>query len=193
MRALLADDPGTPCHLFGSGTKWLHFVAVQSSLRAMLGEPEILEMLNDVLTAELTAINQYFLDAKMLDNWGYLELGRRFREDSIDEMHDAESLIDRILYLDGHPNLQRLGVLRIGETPTEKLEAAASVEREAIERLNRAVELSVSLHDTGSRELFAKILTGEEEHLDWLETQLHLVSQLGEVQYLAEHIHKISD
>jgi bacterioferritin len=193
VRAVLADDPGTSCCLFGPGAKWLHFVAVQSSLRAMLGQPEILEMLNEVLTAELTAINQYFLDAKMLDNWGYLELGRRFREDSIDEMRDAESLIDRILYLDGHPNLQRLGTLRIGETPTEKLEAAANVEREAIERLNRAVELSVALHDTGSRELFAKILTGEEEHLDWLETQLHLVSQLGEVQYLAEHIHKVSD
>jgi len=154
----------------------------------MQGNEAVLEFLNEVLTAELTAINQYFIDSKMMANWGYQRLADKVRADSIDEMGDAEKLIDRILYLDGMPNLQRLGTVRVGETVKEKLELALRVEQEAIERLNRAIEKSVSVGDNGSRDLFAEILAGEEEHADWLETQLSLVAQLGETAYLAEHL-----
>lgn len=154
----------------------------------MKGHEDVLELLNEVLTAELTAINQYFVDAKMIGNWGYERLAAHFREDSIDEMRDAEKLTDRILYLDGMPNLQRLGTVRVGETVTEKLELALAVEREAIERLNRAIARSVEVGDNGSRDLFAEILRGEEEHADWLETQLGLIARLGETAYLAEQI-----
>jgi bacterioferritin len=152
------------------------------------GSDEVVELLNDVLTAELTAINQYFVDAKMFENWGYAKLAAHFREDSIDEMRDAEKLVDRILFLDGVPNLQRLGTVRVGETPREKLEIALAVEHEAIERLNAAIARCVTAGDNGSRDLFAEILRGEEEHADWLETQLSLVASLGETAYLAEQI-----
>jgi bacterioferritin len=156
----------------------------------MKGHDDVIELLNDVLTAELTAINQYFVDAKMLQNWGYQLLGKRFREESIDEMHDADTLIERILYLDGVPNLQRLGAILVGETPVEKLEAALRLEREAIERLNKGITRCVALADNGSRELLESILHGEEEHADWLEAQLELVRQLGEANYLAQQIHE---
>jgi bacterioferritin len=154
----------------------------------MEGDEQVLELLNEVLTAELTAVNQYFLDAKMLDHWGYARLGERFRAESIDEMKDAERLIDRILYLDGHPNLQRLGTIGIGETSVEKLQLALELEREAIARLNRGIALSVERADNGSRDLLEDILEGEEEHADWLETQLALIAQLGEAHYLAQQI-----
>jgi bacterioferritin len=154
----------------------------------MQGDAEIIEMLNEVLTAELTAINQYFVDGKMLANWGYERLAERFRHESIDEMKDADALIERILYLDGMPNLQRLGKVRVGETVVEKLQLALDLEKAAIERLNTAVELAVSKSDTGSRELFASILTGEESHADWLESQLTLVDQVGEAHYQAQQI-----
>ncbi len=154
----------------------------------MKGDDAIVELLNEVLTAELTAINQYFVDAKMLANWGYTKLADHFREDSIDEMRDAEKLVDRILFLDGVPNLQRLGTVRVGETPTEKLELALRVEYEAVERLNAAIARCVAIGDNGSRDLFAEILRGEEEHADWLETQLSLVASLGATAYLAEQI-----
>ena len=154
----------------------------------MQGDPAILELLNEVLTAELTAVNQYFLDAKMFGNWGYEELAEHFRSESIGEMRDAEKLIDRILYLDGHPNVQRLGVIRTGEGSSEKLRLSLDLEREAIERLNGGIALCVELGDNGSRALLEEILQGEEGHADWLETQLHLVGELGEVRYLAEMI-----
>jgi bacterioferritin len=154
----------------------------------MQGNPEIVELLNDVLTAELTAINQYFIDAKMLDNWGLARLGGRFRDDSIDEMRDADELIERILFLDGMPNLQRLGTVRVGETPLEKLQLALDLERAAIERLNEGVARCSSAGDNGSRELLEKILAGEEEHADWLETQLAAVEQAGLENYLARQI-----
>ena len=154
----------------------------------MHGDPEILELLNDVLTAELTAVNQYFADAKMCENWGYGRLAAKFREDSIDEMRDAEMLIDRILYLDGVPNLQRLGSVRVGETVPEKLRLALDVEREAIVRLNRGVAVCTAKGDNGTRQLFERILAGEEEHADYLETQLSLVEALGEALYLAQHV-----
>ena len=154
----------------------------------MQGQPEIIDLLNEVLTAELTAINQYFVDAKMLDNWGFTKLGARFREDSIDEMKDADELIERILFLEGIPNLQRLGTLRVGESAAEKLQLALAVEHEAVARLNQGIARCVEAGDNGSRELLEKILVGEEEHADWLETQLELIRQLGEVPYLSEQM-----
>jgi bacterioferritin len=154
----------------------------------MKGHDDIIELLNDVLTAELTAVNQYFLDAKMFDNWGYERLGKRFRDESIDEMKDADELIERILFLEGLPNLQRLGTVRVGETPVEKLQLALDLEAEAIDRLNRGIARSVELGDNGTRELLEQILTGEESHADWLETQLELVSQVGDAHYLAQNI-----
>lgn len=132
--------------------------------------------------------NQYFVDAKLIDNWGYERLGAKFREDSIDEMKDADALIERILFLDGMPNLQRLGTVRVGENVPEKLSAALDVEREAIDRLNRGIALCTERGDNGSRELLEHILDGEEEHADWLETQLELIRQVGEVHYLAQQI-----
>ncbi len=155
----------------------------------MKGSATVIELLNDVLTAELTAVNQYFVDAKMMGNWGYERLAGRFREESIDEMKDADALIERILYLDGMPNLQRLGTVRVGETPVEKLTLALDLEREAIIRLNAGIALCVEQGDNGSRELLEKILLGEEEHADWLEAQLELVRQVGDAHYLAQQIH----
>ena len=155
----------------------------------MQGDPEIIEALNEILTAELTAINQYFVDAKMCSNWGYERLAERFRDESIDEMKDADHLIDRILYFDGHPNMQRLGSVRVGESVLEKLNLALDLERAAIERLNRGIALATDKADNGTRELLERILVGEERHADWLETQLSLIDQLGVVQYLTEQIH----
>ncbi len=154
----------------------------------MQGNEAVLEFLNDVLTAELTAINQYFIDSKMMANWGYQRLADKVRADSIDEMGDAEKLIDRILYLDGVPNLQRLGSVRVGETVPEKLALALQVETEAIDRLNRGIALCTQIGDNGSREVAETILAGEEEHADWLETQLELIRQIGEANYLAQQI-----
>jgi bacterioferritin len=154
----------------------------------MEGSAQVIELLNEVLTAELTAVNQYFLDAKMFDNWGYERLGERFRSESIDEMKDADHLIERLLYLEGHPNLQRLGNIRTGESPVEKLSLALVLEHEAIDRLNRGIALCVEMADNGSRDLLAGILSGEEDHADWLESQLALVEQLGQAHYLAQQI-----
>jgi bacterioferritin len=152
------------------------------------GNPAVLEVLNDVLTAELTAINQYFIDAKMCANWGYHHLAEHIRADSIDEMKDAEMLIDRILYLDGIPNLQRLGQVMVGETVVEKLTLALELETAAIARLQAGVNLCEQQNDNGSRQLLETILSGEEEHADWLETQLELVRQLGEPFYLSQQV-----
>ena len=154
----------------------------------MHGNNEVVDLLNEVLTAELTAINQYFLDAKMIGNWGYERLAAKFHEDSIDEMKDADALIDRILYLEGLPNVQRLGAVRIGETVTEKLESALEVERDAIQRLNRGIARCTAQGDNGSRELLQRILDGEEEHADWLETQLGLIRHIGDANYLAQQV-----
>ena len=156
----------------------------------MKGHDDVIELLNDVLTAELTAINQYFVDAKMFQNWGYQRLAKRFRDESIDEMNDADKLIERILYLDGLPNLQRLGTVRVGETPVEKLQLALDLEREAIARLNTWHRTLRGTGDNGSRELLEDILVGEESHADWLEAQLELVRQLGDAHYLAQQIHE---
>jgi bacterioferritin len=155
----------------------------------MRGDDDILELLNEVLTGELTAINQYFLHAKMCDNWGYRRLGEKIRDESIEEMKHAETLVERILYLEGVPNLQRLGTLRIGETVPEQLQSDLNVEHAALERLNDGIALCVAKGDNGSRELLESILTDEEEHVDWIETQLETIRQIGVEHYLAQQLH----
>lgn len=154
----------------------------------MQGDKAIIELLNDVLKAELTAINQYFLDSRMLADWGYERLADKFREESIDEMKDADVLIERILYLGGMPNLQALGKLHIGEDVPEKLGAALELERQAIQRLNAGVAKAVELGDNGTRELLASILVGEEGHADWIQSQLELIEQVGVPNYLSQQI-----
>jgi bacterioferritin len=149
----------------------------------------IVELLNDVLTAELTSVNQYFVDSKMLSNWGFERLAEKFREESISEMKDADELIGRILFLEGVPNLQRLGTLRVGEDVAEKLQAALDLEYESIERLNNGIAACVAAGDNGTRELLDDILEGEEEFADWLETQQELIRQVGDAHYLAQNIH----
>ena len=154
----------------------------------MQADDAILELLNEVLTAELTAINQYFIHAKMCDNWGYRRLAEHGRDESIDEMKHAEALIERILYFDGVPNMMRLFPVRVGETVPEQFQVDVELEYTAVERLNRGINLAVDKDDNGTRELFALILVAEEDHIDWLETQLGLIDKLGEVAYLAEQL-----
>jgi bacterioferritin len=154
----------------------------------MQGRPEIIELLNEVLTAELTAVNQYFGHAKMQKNWGYGKLAERTQHESIDEMKHAEELIERIIFLEGMPNLQRLGSVTLGEEPIEQLRLDLAMELEAVERFNRGIALSVELGDNGTREMLAGMLVSEEEHVDWLETQLSLVEALGAEMYLSEQL-----
>jgi bacterioferritin len=149
---------------------------------------KVLELLNDVLTSELTAVNQYFVHAKMCRNWGYLRLAEIIRKESIDEMKHADRLIERILYLDGLPNLQRLYKVNVGESVPEQLRLDRDTEIEAIARLNKGIALCVEVGDNGSRELLESILTSEETHLDWLETQLNLVATLSDTNYLAQQL-----
>ena len=155
----------------------------------MQGDPAVIELLNEVLTAELTAVNQYFIHAKMCGNWGYERLEHTVRHESIDEMKHAESLIDRILYLDGVPNMQRLGSVRVGQTVPEQLALDLEVEKEAIARLNAGIAACVAAGDNGSREMLEDILVSEEEHADWLETQLTAIDQVGLENYLSQQLH----
>jgi bacterioferritin len=154
----------------------------------MNGSPAVLEALNEILTAELTTINQYFINAKMLANWGYQRLAEKFMHESIDEMKDADKLIERILYLDGVPNMQRLFPVPVGETVLEQLQLALEVETEAIARYNRAIALTVAEGDNGTRDILASALAGEEDHADWLESQLELIDQVGIENYLSQQI-----
>jgi bacterioferritin len=154
----------------------------------MTGDPEIIDLLNDVLTGELTAINQYFVHAKMCSNWGYSKLGDHIRDESIDEMKHAERLVDRVLYFDGFPNLQRLAPLRVGETVEEQFASDLQLEYAAVDRLNEGVALCVAKGDNGTRELLTEILVSEEEHIDWLETQQETIRQIGIENYLAQQI-----
>ncbi len=154
----------------------------------MKGNDQIIEALNAVLTAELTAINQYFVHHKMCENWGYQKLSKKKYEEALDEMKDADRLIERILYLDGVPNMQRLSPVRVGEDPVEQHKLDLAVETEAIARLNEAIALCREKGDNGSRELFEEILKGEEESADWLEAQLHIVEEIGVERDLAEQI-----
>jgi bacterioferritin len=152
------------------------------------GDDQILEALNDILTAELTAVNQYYVHAKMCENWGYERLRKHKYDESIGEMKHADELIERILYLEGTPNMQRLYPVRVGEEPSEQHELDLAMEKEAVKRLNQAIALCRERGDNGSRELLEGILRSEEEGLDWLEAQLHLVEQVGRKSYLAEMI-----
>ena len=154
----------------------------------MKGDTKVIALLNDVLTNELTAINQYFLHARMCQNWGYERLWKKVRAESIDEMKHADQVIARILYLDGLPNLQKLGRLEIGETVAEQLKSDLALEKRAIPVLNAGIELCRSKGDNGTAELLEEILVDEEEHADWLEAQLTLVEQVGIQNYLAQQM-----
>ena len=155
----------------------------------MRGQEQVITLLNDVLTAELTAINQYFIHARMCENWGYERLWKKVREESIGEMRHADKLIARILYLEGVPNVQRLGRVNVGETVPEQLRLDLEVEHAAVTLLNNGIELCRSLGDNGSRDLLEEILRGEEQHIDWIESQLTLIQQMGEAHYLAQQVH----
>jgi bacterioferritin len=154
----------------------------------MQGDNQVLEFLNEQLSAELTAINQYFLHAKMQENSGWVKLAAHTRAESIDEMRHAELLTDRILFLEGLPNYQRLFPLRIGQTVTQMLQSDMAVETEAVSRLRRGIEHMRSVSDVTSANIFETILADEEGHIDYLETQLGLISQLGEPLYVAQLI-----
>jgi bacterioferritin len=149
------------------------------------GDPQVVEILNEVLTNELTAVNQYFLHARMQKNWGFTRLGAYSYSESIDEMKHADLLIERILFLEGHPNVQRLDPVRIGETVPEQLAADLGVEVHAMEALRRGIVLCAEKADTVTRLLLEEILRSEEEHVDYLETQLSLLESLGEQEYLS--------
>src|SRR5215468_7719525 len=141
----------------------------------MRGDPAVIEVLNDVLTAELTAVNQYFIHHKMCENWGYERLSKKKYEESIGEMKDADHVIERILYLDGVPNMQRLNPVRVGEDPIEQHRLDLDLEKAAVERYNRAIALAREKADNGTRALLERLLHGEEESIEWLEAQLYLV------------------
>jgi bacterioferritin len=152
----------------------------------MQGDDRVIEFLNEQLSAELTAINQYFLHAKMQENSGWVKLAAHSRAESIDEMRHAELLAERILFLDGLPNFQRLFSLRIGQTVTQMLQSDMAVETEAVTRLRAGIEYMRGVSDVTSANIFESILADEESHIDYLETQLGLIEQLGEPLYLAQ-------
>jgi bacterioferritin len=154
----------------------------------MKGDAKVIELLNRALYNELTAINQYFLHAKMLKNWGLKELAEHEYHESIDEMKHADRLSERILFLDGLPNFQALGKLRIGENPREVMTCDLALEDEALPVLREAIAHCEQINDYVSRKLFADILESEEEHIDWLETQLSLMDRLGDALYLQAKI-----
>ncbi|MGA9279121.1 bacterioferritin [Ilumatobacter sp.] len=145
----------------------------------MQGSATIIEFLNEALTAELTAINQYFAHSKLCENWGWKRLAEKYREESFEEMRDAEHLIDRIILLDGMPNMQRIGGVRIGETVREQLEVDRELEVDAIARYRRGVVLALDEGDPGTRDLLERLVLSEEEHLDWIDTQLTMIDDIG--------------
>ena len=154
----------------------------------MKGHDQVIQLLNDVLTAELTAINQYWIHARMCENWGYKRLWEKVRAESLGEMKHADRLVERILYLEGVPNLQKLGKVNVGQTVKEQFRLDLEVEKAAIKALNAGIETARSLGDNGTRDLLESILEGEEEHANWLEAQLTLIAQAGEANYLAQQI-----
>ncbi|MDH3210921.1 MAG: bacterioferritin [Myxococcales bacterium] len=154
----------------------------------MKGDAAVIEALNALLTAELTAVNQYFVHHKMCENWGYARLSQKKYEEALAEMKDADLVIARILYLDGLPNMQRLSPVRIGEDPIEQHKLDLALETEAIERINSAIALCHEKGDSGTGEILQEILKGEEASADWLEAQLHIVEAVGKKAYLVEQI-----
>jgi bacterioferritin len=154
----------------------------------MQGDQEILTALNEILTSELTAINQYFIHYKMLENWHYKRLAKNKRDESIEEMKHADRVIARILFLDGVPNMQRLSPVKVGEEPIEMHKLDLALEREAVARLNRAIALCLSKQEAGTREILEDLLEEEEESVDYLEAQLKLVEDIGRERYLSEQL-----
>jgi bacterioferritin len=154
----------------------------------MKGDPKVIAFLNQVLRAELTAINQYFLHAEMCENWGYERLAKKVKKESIEEMVHAEKCMERILYLDGTPNMTDYFKINIGATVEAQFKNDLQLEYDAVKRLNDGIKLCVASNDGGSRELAEKILTDEEHHIDWLEAQLHAISEMGIANYLAQQL-----
>ncbi len=156
----------------------------------MKGDPKIIAILNESLKAELTAINQYFLHAEMCENWGYERMAKHARKESIEEMRHAEILMERILYLDGAPNMTDYFKINIGQTLKQQLKNDLDLEYAAVKRLNDGIKACVEAGDNGSRELLQKILLEEEEHIDWLEGQLHAIEEMTYENYLAQQLHE---
>jgi bacterioferritin len=154
----------------------------------MNGNPEILKVLQEVLSAELTAINQYFIHARMLRNWRYMRLADHTEKESIGEMKHAQEAMDRILYFDSIPNMQKYMKINVGKTVPEMMKLDLAVEHDAVKRLNRGIALATDKGDNGTRALFEKILVSEEEHIDWLEAQLQQIKDMGAENYLAQQI-----
>ncbi len=154
----------------------------------MKGDAKVIELLNQVLKAELTAINQYFLHAEMCESWGYERLAKLIRKESIEEMVHAERLIERILYLDGTPNMSDYFKINIGSTVEQQFKNDLELEYTAVKRLNDGIPVCMAAGDSGSRELLEEILTEEEHHIDWLEAQLHAISEIGIANYLTEQL-----
>jgi bacterioferritin len=154
----------------------------------MKGDAKIIAILNEVLKAELTAINQYFLHAEMCENWGYEKMAKHTRKESIEEMQHAEILMERILYLDGTPNMSDYFKINIGQTLKQQLQNDLDLEYNAVKRLNDGIKQCVATGDNGSRELLEKILVDEEHHIDWLEGQLYMIKEMTYENYLAQQI-----
>ena len=156
----------------------------------MRGNDKVLKHLGESLKAELTAINQYFLHSKMCDNWGYYRLGAYYRKESIEEMVHAEKLMDRILFLEGTPNMTEIGPINVGRNVKQQYENDLALELHAVKQLNEAIESAVKIGDNTSRALFEEILKDEEHHVDYLEGQLHAIDEMGLENYLAQQLHK---
>jgi len=156
----------------------------------MRGNDKVHKDLSQALKAELTAINQYFLHGKMCDNWGYFRLGAHYRKESIEEMVHAEKLMDRILFLDGTPNMTDIGKINIGNNVKAQFESDLALEMQAVKHLNEAIKIATEVGDNASRALFEEILGDEEEHIDYLEGQLHAIGEMGIENYLAQQLHK---
>ena len=160
---------------------------------AMRGNDKVLKHLSESLRAELTAINQYFLHSKMCENWGYFRLGAYYRKESIEEMVHAEKLMDRILFLDGTPNMTDVGPINVGRNVKQQFENDLKLELDAVKQLNKAIATSVEVGDNASRALFEDILKDEEHHVDYLEGQLHAIEEIGLENFLAQQLHKGED
>jgi bacterioferritin len=154
----------------------------------MKGDAKVIESLNRALTTELTAINQYFIQAKMLKNWGYLTLAKKMYDESIGEMKHADKIIERILFLEGIPNIARYDVIRVGKDVREQLQNDLKLEMSGVKGYNEAIELCIKVKDSGTRELLEEILVSSEDHVDWLETQIGLIERIGLQNYLAEKL-----
>lgn len=154
----------------------------------MKGDAKVIQVLQEVLKAELTAINQYFLHAEMCENWGYERLAKLIKKESIEEMIHAEKLIERILYLDGTPNMSDYFKINIGKTVPEQFKNDLNTEYEAVQRLNNGIKVAMEAGDNGSRDLLQHILEDEEHHIDWLEAQLHAIGEMGLQNYLSQQL-----